>query len=670
MFRNGNHEVCHSSHQKIKMKKISVILLIISFGASAHAQMLRTSGTKIVDDNNNEVLLKGLNTNNWLLQEGYMMEFGGAQWEVEAMIDAVVGEDNRHDFYDKWRANYYTKADIDSMAAWGFNSVRAPFHYKWLSPLDTPGVFYERGFVELDSIISWCAQNNMWCILDMHAAPGGQGRNRDINDYDPSKPSLYESKVNQDKFTEVWYEIAARYADNPWVGGYDLINEPNEPDLDENLFAQVYQRAIDTIRTVDTNHIIFVEGQWFATSFSNELRNTIKVNDNVAWSFHKYWNPNDVGSIGYLLNMRSQDQMPLWLGETGENSNAWYAELVELCEHNDIGWAWWGTKKIESISALFEIQRPSTYDAFKNAANGNATMSVADGVKALDDIATASLVENNLFNMDVVYSLIGYPNGEKSYPYAHHTAPGEIMATDFDMGHVGEAYYDVEYANFGTGVYNNGWAYRNSGIDIGADSDQQANGYHVGWTEASEWMKYTVNVSTTGFYQVTIRVASLGEGRYVIGSDSGTAPQISVPFTGGFNTYTNVNSGRIYLEQGEQELYFTILEGGFDVNKISLEYHGLDHTNDVFLSDIQVNLVPNPTRDKLSIYGSVPNDRYHLTIVDVTGKEVHQEQCNVVNEKLNHQIVLTEQHIEAGIYYLTIIGKRGISETLRFYYLK
>ena len=67
----------------------------------------------------------------------------------------------------------------------------------------------------------------MYLILDLHAAPGGQGYNADISDYDDSKPSLWESKENRDKTVAFWKKIAERYKDEPWIGGYDLINETN-----------------------------------------------------------------------------------------------------------------------------------------------------------------------------------------------------------------------------------------------------------------------------------------------------------------------------------------------------------------------------------------------------------------------------------------------------------
>ena len=46
----------------------------------------------------------------------------------------------------------------------------------------------------------------------------------------------------------------------------------------------------------------------------------------MVYSFHKYWNQTDQGTIKYLISIRSTYNRPLWLGETGENSNDWFRE--------------------------------------------------------------------------------------------------------------------------------------------------------------------------------------------------------------------------------------------------------------------------------------------------------------------------------------------------------
>ena len=78
--------------------------------------------------------------------------------------------------------------------------------------------------------------------------------------------------------------------------------------------------------------------------------------------------------------------------------------------------------------------------------------------------------------------------------------PGRIQAENFDLGGEGVAFHDTEATNWG-------WEYRNDGVDIEVTTDT-GGGYNVGWTTGSEWLEYTVNVATTGYYDVTFRVAS------------------------------------------------------------------------------------------------------------------------------------------------------------------
>ncbi len=682
------------------MKKALIIplSLLVLFTINATGQMLKTSGVDIVDDSGRVVILKGLNTNNWLLQEGYMMNSGrvSSHQDVEEAVRELVGEDSELKFYDEWRANYFTKGDIDSMAAWGFNSVRAAFHYKWLSPRDSAGVYLEKGFVEFDSLVSWCAANRMWVIFDMHGAPGGQGRNSEISDYNPEKCSLYESEENQKRFAEIWQKIAERFKDNPWVAGYDLANEPNwnfdvnsynstseawlpgctvtgsgphygyqNPD---SVLPSTYQRAIDSIRKVDTNHMIIVEGNWYANSWSPTLRSMMAANDNIVFSFHKYWS--DVG-FGWMLDYRRDYNVPLWLGETGENSNQWFIQLVEECERHGVGWAWWGTKKIGSISSIFEVPHDAKYDVVSQYwRDGGTAPDSAYAMEALLAISDSSNVANCSFNMDMVYSLVGNPGGDATYPYKEHNLPGEVMATDFDMGAVGEALYDVDYANFGKGFYNQGWAYRNSGTDISADNDFEGNGYHVGWTEPSEWMKYTVNVDSTGWYKVTVRAASDGEGKFTVSTDSGSGGSIDINSTGGFNAYSDMFGGFVYLEKGQSAFYFTILEGGFDVNKFTFQYEGLVQSTNELLDRSSMVIAPNPTEGQISISASVPAGNYAVKLIDLTGRVLTISDAQFYSNSLFHKLDLAELNLTSGTYLVMIEGENGGRIVQRVQYMK
>ncbi len=214
-----------------------ILISIIASSSTVNAQgFLHAQGKYIFDGNGQEVILRGIGTGNWMLNEGYMMktaDFAGTHTKFRDLLTATIGEENTETYYDTWLDNHFTRRDADSMKAWGFNSVRVAMHYKWLTlPIESEPVagqdtWLEDGFVRLDSLLDWCGDNQMYLILDMHGAPGGQGHDQPISDYDPTKPSLWESAENRRKLAALWKKLAQRYVNEPWMGGYDLINEPN-----------------------------------------------------------------------------------------------------------------------------------------------------------------------------------------------------------------------------------------------------------------------------------------------------------------------------------------------------------------------------------------------------------------------------------------------------------
>ena len=142
----------------------------------------------------------------------------------------------------------------------------------------------------------------MYLMIDLHAAPGGQGYNADISDYDTTKYSLWESEHNQSKTVDLWRRISQRYKDKEWIAGYDLINEPNWEIPEGNIIDQIYmERITDAIRNEGDKHILFIEGNWFANDFTGL---TPPWDDNIVYSPHKYWSPVDQGYLDWILPLR------------------------------------------------------------------------------------------------------------------------------------------------------------------------------------------------------------------------------------------------------------------------------------------------------------------------------------------------------------------------------
>ena len=352
----------------MKVKTFPVLLILLLPALNAVCQgFLKVRDKQIVNEKGENVLLRGIGLGGWMLQEPYMLQLSkvaGTQTEIRTKITSLIGEENTGKFYSLYRKNMITKRDVDSLKVWGFNSIRLPMHYNLFTPPvekePVPGKisWLDEGFVLTDSLLKWCKQNSIYLILDLHAAPGGQGNDRPIADVDTNKPQLWESDANLEKTIALWKKLAKRYAREKWIGGYDLINETNYK-MDDNIpLKELYLNITKAIRKVDKKHIIFIEGNQFANDFTGLVPPWDK---NIVYSFHKYWNPPTQETIMKYITLREENNFPLWMGESGENNNDWYRSTVEVLESNNIGWAWWTIKKIGSESGIMNVKRPESY---------------------------------------------------------------------------------------------------------------------------------------------------------------------------------------------------------------------------------------------------------------------------------------------------------------------
>ena len=119
------------------MKHFVLILFLVTSSIVQSQTFLHRDGQNIVDKNGNNVLLRGLGLGGWMVQEGYMLQtgdFAGPQHVIKQNIENLIGKEKTKLFYDSYLANGITKRDIDSLAAWGFNSVRLPMHYNLYTP--------------------------------------------------------------------------------------------------------------------------------------------------------------------------------------------------------------------------------------------------------------------------------------------------------------------------------------------------------------------------------------------------------------------------------------------------------------------------------------------------------------------------------------------------------
>lgn len=304
-----------------------------------------------------KLMLRGINLGNWLEPEGYMFLFDGipgSPREIEAFFNELIGPSAGRDFWTEYRKNYITKADIDFIRACGLNSVRIPLHYKFFLGSD-------EGFALLDPVVGWCKAAGLWVVLDLHCAPGGQtGTNIDDS---WGYPWLYESAADQQATVAVWRRIAQHYRDETAVLGYDLLNEPNPqyhglPNYNQAL-KDIYRQIVAGIREVDQNHIVILGGARWDQDFSIF---DAKIDANAMYTFHSYWTDPTDAAVRAFVDFRDDHNVPLWLGESGENTDQWITQFVKVLEQNHVGWCFWPYKKVDKASCMVSIVKPEFWD--------------------------------------------------------------------------------------------------------------------------------------------------------------------------------------------------------------------------------------------------------------------------------------------------------------------
>ena len=354
---------------------LAIILLSLAPSlAGGQTRFVATRGIELVSPDGKPLLLRGINLGNWLLPEGYMFKFKTTNSPrlIKTAISELVGEDEARRFWKTYRDNYITREDIRFIKQSGFNSVRVPFSYRLFVSDATVPRLDGPGYELLDRVVDWCRREGLYVILDMHAAPGGQ--TGDNIDDSWGYPFLFESSESQELTVNLWRKIAARYRDQPTVIGYDLLNEPIAPYFDtaslNPKLEPLYRKTVSAIREVDRNHIIFLGGAQWDTNFKVFGR---PFDRKLVYTFHKYWMPVNQEAIQEYLNFRERYSVPVWMGESGENTDEWIEAFRKLLETHDIGWCFWPYKKLDATSCIVSINAPVDWAAVIAFAEGPRT---------------------------------------------------------------------------------------------------------------------------------------------------------------------------------------------------------------------------------------------------------------------------------------------------------
>lgn len=348
--------------------KNPVILLIMLFAFACQlsaqtAKFISVKGKEIIGINGKPFLIKGTNLGNWLVPEGYMFKFKkvNSQRLINQAFNELIGPDETKLFWRRFQDTYITQADIKFLKATGANSIRIPFNYKLFTNEDYMGQNNpNRGFELLDRVIAWCKAENLYVLLDMHCAPGGQtGDNIDDGD---GYPFLFASAANRKQTADIWKRIADHYKNEPIILGYDLLNEPiahyfKVEEINPQL-EPTYKQITAAIRLVDKNHLLFLGGAQWDSNFKPFGK---PFDSKLVYTFHKYWTDPTQQVIQDYIDFRNKYNVPIYIGETGENTDQWVHDFRVVCEKNNIGWHYWPYKKLDNDKGFMSFNMPDGY---------------------------------------------------------------------------------------------------------------------------------------------------------------------------------------------------------------------------------------------------------------------------------------------------------------------
>lgn len=235
-------------------------------------------------------------------------------------------------------------------------------------------------------------------------------------------------------------------------------------------------------------------------------------------------------------------------------------------------------------------------------------------------------------------------NGESA------TIPGIIQAEDFDLGEAGDTYFDSDLGN-------NGESYGGrpgENVDTGGGP----NGLTVGWTEAGEWLEYSVISMRSGYFNISFDMSSgnsAGARLSVFVDGFKVVDGFQTTTTGGWESYQAFEPAeRFYIGEGEHILRLEFESGGSNLDQFTVSYLGeetllIDQQNEVLL-------YPNPVGRNL--YISCPQLAHHVVLRNISGQQI-------TTTSLSGNIVDVDG-LSPGIYMLHVNFTDGHSLNYKF----
>ncbi|MCA1554863.1 MAG: glycoside hydrolase family 5 protein, partial [Chloroflexi bacterium] len=175
--------------------------------------LLQVKGNRIVNARGESVRLRGTAVGGWMNMENFINGYPGNESGIRAAAAEILGASKAEFLFERWLDHFLNEDDVRFIKQTGANVVRLALHYRHFESDAAPFTYREQGFARLQQMVDWCAQHELYIILDLHSVQGTQ--NPDWHSDSKTRYALFwEHPHFQDRFVALWEELARRYVGN------------------------------------------------------------------------------------------------------------------------------------------------------------------------------------------------------------------------------------------------------------------------------------------------------------------------------------------------------------------------------------------------------------------------------------------------------------------------